>query len=40
VLCHDYGDRDNADPVDLRISENIGRFGWHVMSVPEDQFDD
>jgi hypothetical protein len=37
VLCHDYGDRDDADSVDLAIIENIGRFGWHVVMVPEDE---
>ncbi|CAM5330696.1 hypothetical protein SALBM135S_00797 [Streptomyces alboniger] len=36
VLCHDYGDRDEADYMDLTISENVQRHGWHVMMVPED----
>ena len=36
VLCHDYGDRDSADRVDMKVSEDIGRFGWHVVMVPED----
>ncbi|MFF3013660.1 DUF4262 domain-containing protein [Streptomyces sp. NPDC057939] len=37
VLCHDYGDRDAADGADLRIIENVGRHGWHVAMVPEDE---
>jgi hypothetical protein len=36
VLCHDYGDRGDADPVDLRIIEDIQQHGWHVIMVPED----
>jgi hypothetical protein len=36
VLCHDYGDGDSADRVDLKVSEDIRRFGWHVVMVPED----
>jgi hypothetical protein len=36
VLCHDYGDRDDADRMDLTIRDNIRRFGWHVMMIPED----
>ncbi|WP_329405939.1 DUF4262 domain-containing protein [Streptomyces sp. NBC_00704] len=36
VLCHDYGDRDEADCMDLTISENVQRHGWHVVMVPED----
>lgn len=36
VLCHDYGDRDEADPADLMIVENVARHGWHVVMVPED----
>lgn len=37
VLCHDYGDRDQADSMDRTIIENIGRYGWHVVMVPEDE---
>jgi len=36
VLCHDCGDRGDADGIDLAISENIRRFGRHAMMVPED----
>lgn len=36
VLCHDYGDRDEADHLDLTIIENVQRYGWHVVMVPED----
>ncbi|MGW8327498.1 DUF4262 domain-containing protein [Streptomyces sp. NPDC055897] len=37
VLCHDYGDRDEADRMDLTIIENVQRDGWHVVMVPEDE---
>ncbi|WP_086800669.1 DUF4262 domain-containing protein [Streptomyces caniscabiei] len=37
VLCHDYGDRDEADRVDLTIIENVQQHGWHVVMVPEDE---
>ncbi|MYS86247.1 DUF4262 domain-containing protein [Embleya scabrispora] len=37
VLCHDYGDRDRADRVDLTIIENVRQHGWHVVMVPEDE---
>lgn len=37
VLCHDYGDRDEADRVDLSIIENVQQHGWHVVMVPEDE---
>ncbi|MGW6971186.1 DUF4262 domain-containing protein [Streptomyces sp. NPDC054952] len=36
VLCHDYGDRDEADGADLTIIENVRQHGWHVVMVPED----
>jgi Domain of unknown function (DUF4262) len=36
VLCHDYGDRGDADRMDLKTGEDIRRFGWHVAMVPED----
>ncbi|MCY0944828.1 DUF4262 domain-containing protein [Streptomyces antarcticus] len=36
VLCHDYGDRDDADRMDLTIIGNVKRHGWHVVMVPED----
>jgi Domain of unknown function (DUF4262) len=36
VLCHDCDDRGEADRVDLRICEDIGQHGWHVIMVPED----
>ncbi|MER7847399.1 DUF4262 domain-containing protein [Kitasatospora sp. NPDC096077] len=37
VLCHDYGDRDDADHVDLTITGNVQEHGWHVTMVPEDE---
>src|SRR4051812_14434557 len=37
ILCHDYGDRDEADRADLMIIENAQRHGWHVVMVPEDE---
>lgn len=37
VLCHDYGDRGDADSMDLKIGEDIRRSGWHVVMVPEDE---
>ncbi|MGC0420006.1 DUF4262 domain-containing protein [Embleya sp. AB8] len=36
VLCHDYGDRGDADRGDLTIIENVQQHGWHVVMVPED----
>jgi hypothetical protein len=36
VLCHDYGDRDAADSMDIKTSEDVRQFGWHVVMVPED----
>ncbi|MFG2576351.1 DUF4262 domain-containing protein [Streptomyces sp. NPDC048481] len=37
VLCHDYGDRDEADRMDLTVIEHVQRHGWHVVMVPEDE---
>jgi hypothetical protein len=37
VLCHDYGDRGDADQVDLTIIGNVQEHGWHVVMVPEDE---
>ncbi|MFI6122542.1 DUF4262 domain-containing protein [Streptomyces sp. NPDC051064] len=37
VLCHDYGDRDEADRLGLTITENVQQHGWHVVMVPEDE---
>lgn len=36
VICYDYGNRDDADRMDLKIGEDIRQFGWHVLMVPED----
>jgi hypothetical protein len=36
VICHDYGDRNEADRVDVKIGEDVRQFGWHVVMVPED----
>ncbi|QEU96942.1 DUF4262 domain-containing protein [Streptomyces kanamyceticus] len=37
VLCHDYGDRGEADQMDLMINSNVQQHGWHVAMVPEDE---
>ncbi|MFE9139357.1 DUF4262 domain-containing protein [Streptomyces sp. NPDC007355] len=37
VLCHDYGDRDEADRLDLTVIEHVQQHGWHVVMVPEDE---
>lgn len=37
VLCHDYGDRGEADQIDLNVIEHVQRHGWHVVMVPEDE---
>ncbi|MGW2017846.1 DUF4262 domain-containing protein [Streptomyces sp. NPDC001927] len=37
VLCHDYGDRDEADRADLTIIGDVRQHGWHVVMVPEDE---
>ncbi|WP_030196372.1 DUF4262 domain-containing protein [Streptomyces sp. NRRL S-87] len=37
ILCHDYGDRAEADRVEQTIISNVRRHGWHVVMVPEDE---
>ncbi|MFE7568206.1 DUF4262 domain-containing protein [Streptomyces sp. NPDC057539] len=37
VLCHDYGDRDEADRMELTVIEHVQQHGWHVAMVPEDE---
>ncbi|MFB7252962.1 DUF4262 domain-containing protein [Streptomyces nojiriensis] len=37
VLCHDYGDRAEADQVDELVIGNVRAHGWHVAMVPEDE---
>ncbi|MEV6756720.1 DUF4262 domain-containing protein [Streptomyces sp. NPDC051214] len=37
VLCHDYGDRDARDRMDLTVIEHVQQHGWHVVMVPEDE---
>ncbi|MFC8176779.1 DUF4262 domain-containing protein [Streptomyces sp. NPDC057325] len=37
ALCHDYGDRDEADHMDLTVIKNVQQHGWHVVMVPEDE---
>lgn len=37
ILCHDYGDRDEADRAEQTIIGNVRRHGWHVVMVPEDE---
>ncbi|MFC7262772.1 DUF4262 domain-containing protein [Streptomyces lutosisoli] len=36
VICHDYGDRDEADRMDLRTVDQIQEHGWSVVMVPAD----
>ncbi|MFI9403092.1 DUF4262 domain-containing protein [Nocardia sp. NPDC052316] len=36
ILCHDHGDRDQADGVDLRIIDHVRQYGWHVVMVVDD----
>ncbi|MFI8291600.1 DUF4262 domain-containing protein [Streptomyces sp. NPDC085614] len=36
VICHDYGDRDEADHTDLRTIEQVRDHGWSVVMVPAD----
>ncbi|MFF9492766.1 DUF4262 domain-containing protein [Streptomyces flaveolus] len=36
VICHDHGDRDEADPTDLRTIEQVEEHGWSVVMVPAD----
>ena len=37
VLCHDYGDRDEADRMDLTIIQHVQQHGWRVVMVPGDE---
>ncbi|MEU5279471.1 DUF4262 domain-containing protein [Streptomyces asoensis] len=37
IVCHDYGDRDEADLFERTVIENVQRHGWHVVMVPEDE---
>ncbi|MEU7428780.1 DUF4262 domain-containing protein [Streptomyces sp. NPDC040750] len=37
VLCHDYGDRDEADGMERTVIEHVQQHGWHVVMVPEDE---
>jgi hypothetical protein len=37
VLCHDYGDRAEADHVDLTVIGHVQEHGWHVVMVAEDE---
>ncbi|MGK5548153.1 DUF4262 domain-containing protein [Streptomyces sp. URMC 127] len=36
VICHDYGDRDEVDRVDLRTIQQVQEHGWSVVMVPAD----
>ncbi|MER7719627.1 DUF4262 domain-containing protein [Streptomyces flaveolus] len=36
VLCHDYGDRGEADPMDRRTIQQVEEHGWSVVMVPAD----
>ncbi|PXX71006.1 uncharacterized protein DUF4262 [Nocardia tenerifensis] len=35
MICQDYGDRADMHPGDQRLVDNVGRFGWGVLSIPE-----
>ncbi|WP_405647367.1 DUF4262 domain-containing protein [Streptomyces uncialis] len=37
VICHDYGDRHEADALDLRTLEHVLGHGWSVVMVPPDE---
>ncbi|WP_406076510.1 DUF4262 domain-containing protein [Streptomyces virginiae] len=37
ILCHDYGDRAEADRMQEAVIGNVRRHGWHVVMVPEDE---
>nr|WP_234048430.1 DUF4262 domain-containing protein [Streptomyces liliifuscus] len=37
VICHDYGDRDEADRMDLWTVEQVREHGWSVVMVPADE---
>ncbi|MGW3324288.1 DUF4262 domain-containing protein [Streptomyces virginiae] len=37
ILCHDYGDRADADRMEEDVIGNVRRHGWHVVMVPEDE---
>jgi hypothetical protein len=37
VLCHDYGDRDNRDPVQTATVRNVEEHGWSVLMIPADE---
>lgn len=34
VVCHDYGDRADMHPADQKLVDNVGEFGWGVLSIP------
>jgi hypothetical protein len=36
ILCHDYGNRDQRDPVEADTIGNVQQYGWSVIMVPED----
>lgn len=36
VICHDYGDRADAHPVEQRLVGNVGTTGWGVIAIPDD----
>ncbi|MEV7404535.1 DUF4262 domain-containing protein [Streptomyces sp. NPDC091267] len=36
VICHDYGDRDEADRMSRRTVEQVRTYGWSVVMVPAD----
>jgi hypothetical protein len=37
VICHDYGDRGEADHLDVRTVEQVEEHGWSVVMVPADE---
>lgn len=36
MICHDYGDRAEMRPADQRLVAKVGRRGWAVLGIPED----
>jgi hypothetical protein len=36
IICHDYGDRDQYDQLDIDAINNVHQYGWSVTMIPED----
>lgn len=37
MVCRDYGDRADMDPIDQELAANIDRVGWGVIAIPADE---